>query len=57
MKVRFLTDGESPKFGAFKKGDVKDLDPAVERMLIRRGIAENISAPDYVVKTSKRKKN
>ena len=56
MKVRFLTDGESPKFGTFKKGDVKDLDPAIERMLIRRGIAENVSAPDYVVK-SKRKKN
>jgi hypothetical protein len=57
MKVRFLTDGESPKFGVFKKGDVKDLDPSVERTLIRRGIAENVSAPDYIVKSKKRKKN
>lgn len=56
MKVRFLTDGESPKFGAFKKGEVKDLDPAIERVLIERGVAENISAPEYVVKSNKKKK-
>jgi hypothetical protein len=57
MKVRFLTDGESPQFGTFKKGDVKDLDPAVERTFIRRGIAENVSAPDYIVKPKKKRKN
>jgi hypothetical protein len=56
MKVRFLKDGESPEFGVFKKGDVKDLDPSIERVLIKRGIAENVSAPDYIVKSKRTRK-
>ena len=55
MKVRFLQGGESPNFGPFKKGEVKDLDPETERLLIERGVAENVSAPDYVVKKKPKK--
>lgn len=56
MKVRMLKDQESPQHGVLKKGEVYDLDPATERRFIERGIAENVSAPDYVVKPKKNKK-
>jgi hypothetical protein len=51
MKVRFLKDGESPDTGPFKKGEVRDLDPKLERLFIKRGVAELSSA-----KKSKEKK-
>ncbi len=55
MKVRFLCDGESPDFGTFKKGDVKDLKPEAERLLIARGVAE-LSSTSYKSKKSEVKK-
>ena len=57
MKVRFLQNGESPDFGAFKKGQVIDLPPDAERTLIERGVAELSSIEDgYKPKVSKKKK-
>lgn len=53
MEVRMLKTQESPQFGVLEEGEVYDLDPAVERTFIRRGIAENKSAPDYIVKPKK----
>jgi hypothetical protein len=46
MKVRFLQDGESPDFGAYKKGQVIDLPPDAERLLIERGVGELSSIED-----------
>ncbi len=51
MKVRFLTSGDSPDIGPFKKGDVMDLDPKIERLFIKRGIAELSSAKSTKKKT------
>ncbi|MCK5615563.1 hypothetical protein KAR91_77580 [Candidatus Pacearchaeota archaeon] len=56
MKIRMLVDQESPKYGPLKKGQEYDLDPEDERLFIERGIAENISAPAYVSKSSEKKK-
>ncbi len=51
MKVRFLKDGESPEIGPFKKGEVRDLKPKLERILIERGVAELSSTPKTKKKT------
>ncbi len=56
MKVRMLEDQNSPKYGGLKKGQEYDLDPEDERFYIGRGIAENVSAPGYVSKSSNKKK-
>lgn len=56
MKVRFLKDGASPDIGPFKKGEERDLPAKMERIFIERGIAENVSAPGYVSKSSKKGK-
>jgi len=53
MKVRFLKDGDSPDIGPFKKDEVRDLDPKLERLFIERGIAELSSAPAYKSKKKK----
>jgi len=55
MKIRMKKDQESPKYGKLFKGKEYDLDPATERAYISRGIAENISAPDYESKSTKKK--
>jgi len=56
MKVRMLKTQDSPKYGALIKGREYDLEPVDERRFIERGVAINISAPEYVSK-SKRKSN
>jgi len=56
MKVRMLITQESPKYGTLIEGKVYDLDPEDERKFIERGIAENVSAPDYKSKSMPKKK-
>ena len=56
MKIRMLIDQASPKYGPLKKDEEYDLDPDDERKFIERGIAENVSAPAYVSKSTKKKK-
>lgn len=55
MKIRFKNDCEGPEIGVVKKGDELDLDPVIERRLIERGVAVNISAPGYKSKSIKKK--
>ena len=56
MKVRFLTDGESPSFGSFKKDEMRDLEPGVERVFIERGVAEEVIVEEgHKTKKSKKK--
>ena len=55
MKVRMLGTQRSPKYGLLEKGEEYDLDPEDERNYIKRGIAENVSAPAYISKSSKKK--
>jgi hypothetical protein len=56
MKVRMLEEQNSPKYGLLEKNKEYDLDPEDERKYIKRGIAENVSAPGYVSKSTKGKK-
>ena len=54
MKVRMLKTQDSPKYGELKKGKEYDLDPTDERRFIERGIAINISAPEYVSQSARK---
>ena len=57
MKVRFLTSGDSPDIGPFEEGDVMDLDPKIERLFIKRGIAELSSAKSKTKQAGEVKKD
>lgn len=56
MKVRMLKTQESPTNGVLEKGEVYDLDPRDERLYIERGIAINVSAPEYVSQSARKTK-
>ena len=57
MRVRFLISGNAPGIGPFKKGDVRDLLPGKERILIDRKVAELSSIEDgYKPKEHKKEK-
>ena len=50
MKIKFLIGGESPDFGCFDKGEIKDLPPGHGQILIDRGIAAAVDKKKEVKK-------
>ena len=62
MRIRMLIEQESPKYGKllkWEKGKNEieyDLDPETERAFIKRGIAVNVSSPEYKSKSTPKSK-
>lgn len=42
MEYRFLSSGESPEFGRYNAGDIKELPKTIGDILIKRGLVEEV---------------
>ena len=45
MKIKFLSDGDAPCCGAFKKGDIREVADADAAMFVAYGLAALVDEP------------